>query len=368
MFVSVYMKNEKYRLQIKKSSLLAFVKAYEHMLTGALSITSKATAIMEKIDPNSDVLEFVLRHRKPRERSKRVVPAYHNNDILKDALSDYYRSRMGSPSSSLPEDQAQRRSPKASDYTDSPMKTKKRDLALDLDVIAATSGEQAAIGDSEDSTSPVVAEVNGSEATASALDSSDSENDTPLAMSDFQKKFQVRVLFIGCMRTMRDMLTTVVARWCAHIPHTQLDSPEQVVESYSCALYLSNFPYHGRLYLTRDHICFNGWRDTIYVRRRWLLFSVCAEADEALTDCNGRTGELVLGHHSDREEEYGAHRSERDRGAVVCTRFCSWLIMQLAKLLFVCAADSERRACLLCVICLPVRVCMALMHCVHVSA
>lgn len=52
----------------------------------------------------------------------------------------------------------------------------------------------------------------------------------------------------------------------------QLDSPEQVVESYSCALYLSNFPYHGRLYLTRDHICFTGWRDTIYVRLPLLWF------------------------------------------------------------------------------------------------
>ncbi|KAG6609463.1 uncharacterized protein IUM83_00610 [Phytophthora cinnamomi] len=56
----------------------------------------------------------------------------------------------------------------------------------------------------------------------------------PLGVSDFQKKFK-------------------------------LDSPEQVVESFSCALYLSNFPFHGRLYLTRDRMCFSGWRDTIYV-------------------------------------------------------------------------------------------------------
>lgn len=49
----------------------------------------------------------------------------------------------------------------------------------------------------------------------------------------------------------------------------QLSSPEQVVESYSCALYLSSFPYHGRMYLTRDHLCFAGWRDTIFVRVIW---------------------------------------------------------------------------------------------------
>uniref|UniRef100_H3HBN7 F-BAR domain-containing protein n=1 Tax=Phytophthora ramorum TaxID=164328 RepID=H3HBN7_PHYRM len=50
----------------------------------------------------------------------------------------------------------------------------------------------------------------------------------PLGVSDFQKKFK-------------------------------LDSPEQVVESFSCALYLSNFPFHGRLYLTRNqtrYFCF----------------------------------------------------------------------------------------------------------------
>ncbi|KAI9995422.1 hypothetical protein PInf_012483 [Phytophthora infestans] len=56
----------------------------------------------------------------------------------------------------------------------------------------------------------------------------------PLGVSDFQKKFK-------------------------------LDVPEQVVESYSCALYLSNFPYHGRLYLTRDSMCFSGWIDTVFV-------------------------------------------------------------------------------------------------------
>lgn len=199
MFVSVYMKNEKYRLQIKKSSLMAFAKAYEHMLTGALSVTLKATAIMERIDPNSDITEFVERHRKPRERSKRVVPAYHTNDVLKDALNDYYCSRVGSPpGSGSPEDRKQRQSPKASDYTDSPMKTKKRVLALDLDVIAATSCEQVATCDSEDSSSAVAgvaaAVTSGDGDGVAPSDTCNSENDTqPLAMSDFQKKFQVGV-------------------------------------------------------------------------------------------------------------------------------------------------------------------------------
>lgn len=43
------------------------------------------------------------------------------------------------------------------------------------------------------------------------------------------------------------------------------------MESFSCALYLTNFPFHGRLYLTRDRMCFSGWRDTIFVSCTVLL-------------------------------------------------------------------------------------------------
>lgn len=192
MFVSVYMKNEKYRLQIKKSSLLAFAKAYEHMLTGALAIASRANSIMEKISPSSDVIEFVHSHRKPYQRSKRIVPVYHNNDILKDALSEYYRAKMSSPLTPGSEERKQRRSPKASEQSGSPLKTmkKKRELALDLEMITSTSEANQANGDDlKGNSSPD--RVTADE-TMSTAESSDPENDAqPLAMSDFQKKFQV---------------------------------------------------------------------------------------------------------------------------------------------------------------------------------
>lgn len=191
MFVSVYMKNEKYRLQIKKSSLLAFAKAYEHMLTGALAVALRANLIMEKINPSSDVIEFIQCHRKPSQRSKRIVPTYHNNDILKDALSEYYRAKMSSPPSTAAEDRKQRQSPKASEHSGSPPKTmKKRDLALDLEVITSTSGANEANGDDPESNSSLDRATAGE--TMSTAESSDTENDVqPLAMSDFQKKFQV---------------------------------------------------------------------------------------------------------------------------------------------------------------------------------
>lgn len=191
------MKNEKYRLQIKKSSLLAFVKAYEHMLTGALAVTTRATAIMDTIDPTSDVREFIESHRKPHERSKRVVPAYHNNDILKDALSEYYRTKMSSPTA---EERRQRRSPRATDTTtttgSSPQKTTaKRALALDLDVIAspADRSSESPPASSEDNASSVPSAESETVVAASASDeASDSDAEAqPLAMSDFQKKFQV---------------------------------------------------------------------------------------------------------------------------------------------------------------------------------
>ncbi|KUF95420.1 hypothetical protein AM588_10010678 [Phytophthora nicotianae] len=142
-FISTCMKNEKYRLQVGKNSLQSLAKAVEHMLQGGASVGNKALIEFEKIDPSTDMAEFIRINRQP--------------------LSD--------------EDE------------------------------------------SEDSGTEQEEEFTESQ---------------PLGVSDFQKKFK-------------------------------LDSPEQVVESFSCALYLSNFPYHGRLYLTRDRMCFSGWMDTIFI-------------------------------------------------------------------------------------------------------
>lgn len=217
-FVSVYMKNEKYRLQIKKSSLLAFAKAYEHMLTGALAVASKANSIMEKISPSSDVIEFVHSHRKPYQRSKRIVPTYHNNDILKDALSEYYRTKMSSPPTSGSEERKQRRSPKASEQSGSPQQTmKKRELALDLEVITSTSGANHADRDELESNTSLDRSSAVGE-TMSNAESSDTENDAqPLAMSDFQKKFQVSgvLWFRARLEVFIEKLTLVVMSYVA---------------------------------------------------------------------------------------------------------------------------------------------------------
>uniref|UniRef100_K3WB97 VASt domain-containing protein n=1 Tax=Globisporangium ultimum (strain ATCC 200006 / CBS 805.95 / DAOM BR144) TaxID=431595 RepID=K3WB97_GLOUD len=231
-FVSVYMKNEKYRLQIKKSSLLGFAKAYEHMLAGGSTVAHRAFSIMENISSTSDVMEFVRSHRKPYQRSKRVVPDYHNNSLLKDALSEYYRSKNGSPASMTLEERKLQRST-ITGNAGSPLRRGREKAPAELEMRTIMQSENRPSQDPECSSSPEKSDESGP---ASAVaQSSETETDVQsLGVSDFQKKFQ-------------------------------LDSPEQVVESYSCALYLSNFPYHGRLYLTRDHICFTGWRDTTYV-------------------------------------------------------------------------------------------------------
>ncbi|KAH9070262.1 hypothetical protein Ae201684P_002627 [Aphanomyces euteiches] len=44
-----------------------------------------------------------------------------------------------------------------------------------------------------------------------------------------------------------------------------LPSTEQLVNSFSCAIYINNFPHHGRLYLSQAYLCFTGWRDSYVV-------------------------------------------------------------------------------------------------------
>jgi hypothetical protein len=42
----------------------------------------------------------------------------------------------------------------------------------------------------------------------------------------------------------------------------QGDAPERVIESYSCALYSSGLPMHGRLSISSDLVHFAGWRSS----------------------------------------------------------------------------------------------------------
>ncbi|KUG02206.1 putative membrane protein C20F10.07 [Phytophthora nicotianae] len=195
-FISTCMKNEKYRLQVGKNSLQSLAKAVEHMLQGGASVGNKALIEFEKIDPSTDMAEFIRINRQPYERTKRIVPAYHGNDNLKEAMREYLSS-LRAPSSITSENS-------------------------DNNPRSRTSSFNGSLSDEDES------EDSGTEQEEEFTESQ------PLGVSDFQKKFK-------------------------------LDSPEQVVESFSCALYLSNFPYHGRLYLTRDRMCFSGWMDTIFV-------------------------------------------------------------------------------------------------------
>ncbi|KAG3198942.1 hypothetical protein PC128_g5646 [Phytophthora cactorum] len=232
-FISTCMKNEKYRLQVGKNSLQSLAKAVEHMLQGGTSVGNKALIEFEKIDPCTDMAEFIRINRQPYERTKRIVPAYHGNDSLKEAMREYLAS-LGAPSSMNSENADKNpRSPTSSiDQSASPPSSETNEKKSPRSSVLLEQGDQAATkndGIADDS-------LSGGDDSADSGSEQDEEftEAQPLGVSDFQKKFK-------------------------------LDSPEQVVESFSCALYLSNFPYHGRLYLTRDRMCFSGWRETVFV-------------------------------------------------------------------------------------------------------
>jgi hypothetical protein len=199
MFISVYMKNEKFRLQVEKSSLISLVKALEHMVDSATRGVNAAIGAVKLVDPIKDMIEFVEAHRQPRvNKVKKISPEYVDDEALKAAIDEYCRNKSNS-----------------SPQTDDKLSSRRKDPKTSPTPLKGTSANDPAAN--------------------SIVSSLDEAGDGDLlGMSDFQKQFK-------------------------------LDSPEQVVESYSCALYANNFPNHGRMYLTSDHLCFSGWRDTIYV-------------------------------------------------------------------------------------------------------
>ncbi|KAL3673430.1 hypothetical protein V7S43_001142 [Phytophthora oleae] len=245
-FISTCMKNEKYRLQVSKNSLQSLAKAIEHMLEGGTSVGNKALLEFEKIDPSGDIAEFIRINRQPYQRSKRVVPAYHGNDNLKEVMREYIAS-LGAPSSmgaengdKNPRSPSNSSSPSfpisGSDTVVSPEKRSPRTTIMSKKSFRAnifSAGGQTTTPTNDDVADDSLSI--GDESVSSGVEQDEEFAEVqPLGVSDFQKKFK-------------------------------LDSPEQVVESFSCALYLTNFPFHGRLYLTRNRMCFSGWRDTMFV-------------------------------------------------------------------------------------------------------
>ncbi|CAI5712505.1 unnamed protein product [Hyaloperonospora brassicae] len=230
--ILVYKRNEKYRLQVAKYSLQSLAKAIEHTICGSLSVGKKAMAIFEKIDPSKDAAMFIRTDRQPLERSKEIVATHHGNDSLNDVMQNYLASRGESLADALENTDAISCSSLDSTYipisiSGAPPLPKK---------LSALSSTPLA-GDGK---APSEKDNLGGDVMFDADDNACTERDEgfveaqPLEVSDFQKKFK-------------------------------LDEPEEVIGSFSCALFLSNFPFHGRLYLTKSRMCFSGWIETIFV-------------------------------------------------------------------------------------------------------
>ncbi|CAI5726300.1 unnamed protein product [Peronospora effusa] len=231
-FISTYMENERYRLQAGKNSLQSLAKAIEHMLRSGTSVGNKALVEFEKIDPSEDIAEFIRMNRQPRKLIKHIVANYHDNDILKVAMREYLVSLDASSSTASENADKFLRSPTSGMFSpifrNDALREKKLSRASTL-----LADDEHAILTKEDNAGGSVSSED--ESANSGIEQDDKLVEAqPLEDSDFQRQFK-------------------------------LDSPEQVVESFSCALFLSNFPFHGRLYLTRNRMCFSGWRDTIFV-------------------------------------------------------------------------------------------------------
>ncbi|KAF0701122.1 Aste57867_8419 [Aphanomyces stellatus] len=184
--VSLYMKNEKYRLDVKKSSLRSLVKANEHLVHGLLNATHVVLLEVEKINSSSDIKEFIERSQVPWEPHHHITPILHDNPILTSAIS----SHESKPSKLARVGSLGRSSDEGEDFHDQYRNDKN------------------------------IPE--------------ESQREETFGASDLQKNFN-------------------------------LPPSEQVVNSFSCALYINNFPHHGRLYLSQGYLCFTGWRESYLV-------------------------------------------------------------------------------------------------------
>ncbi|RLN72122.1 hypothetical protein BBJ28_00015990 [Nothophytophthora sp. Chile5] len=189
-FISTYMKNEQYRLQVSKNSLQSLAKAVDHMLLGGISVGNKALIGFGKINPSSDITDFIRINRQPYERSKRIVPAYHGNDKLKEVMREYLAS-FGSSASvqSEPSGRISRRT----SYDNYPALTIPTDDRL-------SSPEQSPRADASSPENDQAMTTNGSLDTdrggfdedKTGIEQNDDYDAQPLGVSDFQKKFKVK--------------------------------------------------------------------------------------------------------------------------------------------------------------------------------
>lgn len=188
------MKNEKYRIQVGKGSLQSFARAFEHMVVNGAVIIEENLVVLNAIDADKDVRRFIERNKMPPKWSKRVVPVYHNSDSLKDALNIFYQTRAGGSVGSPTTDE--RRGSSENGARDRAGSDRKPSFEPE-------SSPKVTIYDSKNSGQQKLQE-DGSpghmtiedRALPIAVDSDEDKDVQPLAVSDFQKKFQVMVICI----------------------------------------------------------------------------------------------------------------------------------------------------------------------------
>ncbi|CAK4849867.1 unnamed protein product [Aphanomyces euteiches] len=183
--ISLYMKNEKYRMDVTKSSMKSLVRAHEHLVNGLLSATKVSLLELEQISSSGDIKEFIQQNETPWLQQIMFKVNLHGNPILTEEFKTFERrpiklARMSSSFSRFVEE----------------------------------------VEDNSDRDKPPT--------------SDGSQREETLGSSDLQRIFN-------------------------------LPSTEQLVNSFSCAIYINNFPHHGRLYLSQAYLCFTGWRDSYVV-------------------------------------------------------------------------------------------------------
>ncbi|OQR94762.1 hypothetical protein ACHHYP_00933 [Achlya hypogyna] len=196
--LSGYVKNEKYRLDVKKSSLRSLVKAHEHLVAGLRHASQAVVADVERLSAVADIQQFIR------------------------------------------EAQASVSEPPVSDDT-SPVLTQSPVLLEQLQRHASARPKLVATVSSSSLARPVDETEDSSASDADALD----------AKKDELKEDKDSLLFAMGTADFQRVFS--------------LPASEQVVVTFSCALYLNNFPCQGRMYLSQTHLCFTGWRDAYVV-------------------------------------------------------------------------------------------------------
>lgn len=187
------MKNEKFRLQVAKSSLQSFAKALRHMMAGNSTLATQSLESFERIDVIADISAFIEANRKPYQRDKRVVPAYHTDEALREALRNHQHIPEVQAASGV---QAKGDGPKSVHHSQVLRPARPTDSVSPRRL---KSVGDAAAGSGNDTSDDPAAVGNDQEASDESMDADDypdlddeGAEVQPLGMSDFQKKFKVR--------------------------------------------------------------------------------------------------------------------------------------------------------------------------------